>query len=61
MGQSGRLSGGCGLPPQYWGGGEQQKPGQVSLLGPMHIMTYAVSMLLHSCTCAYFRAVAPSL
>ena len=28
MGQSGRLSGGCGLPPQYWDGGEQQRPGQ---------------------------------
>ena len=28
MGMSGGLSGGCGLPPQYWGGGEQQKPGQ---------------------------------
>ena len=28
MGKSGRLSGGCGLPPQYWGGGEQQRPGQ---------------------------------
>ena len=28
MGKSGGLSGGCGLPPQYRCGGEQQRPGQ---------------------------------
>ena len=28
MGKSGGLSGGCGLSPQHWGGGEHQRPGQ---------------------------------
>ena len=33
MGKSGRLSGGSSLPPQYWGGGEQQRTGQKNLNG----------------------------
>ena len=42
MGKLGRLSGGCGLPPQYWSGGEQQRPGQRESdnVRSMHIMTY---------------------
>ena len=43
-------------------GVEVNTRGQVSdTVRSMRIMTYAVSMLLHSSTCAYFRAVASSL
>ena len=51
MGKSGRLSGGCDLPPQYWGGGEQQRPGQrereSDTVRSMYIMTYVMTTLLH--------------
>ena len=53
MGKSRRLSRGCGLPPQYWGGGEQQRPGQrererVTLLGQCTLCSVYTTALTHS-------------
>ena len=48
LGKSGRLSGGCGFPPQYWGGGEQQRPGQTENV-PVKSLHFISLVVILSC------------
>ena len=43
MGKSEGPSGGCGLPPQYWGRGEHQRPGQTEkvTVRSLHFISYS--------------------
>ena len=47
MGKWGGPSGGCGLPPQYWGGDEHQRPGQTEnvTVRSLHFISYSRKFL----------------